>query len=408
MTERDYAYEVVERLQRAGFQALWAGGCVRDEQLGLVPADYDVATNAVPDQVKRIFKRCHSFGASFGVVEVLGPRDDQGEWLKVQVATFRNDGVYTDGRRPDSVTFSSAQEDAQRRDFTINGLFYDPICKEVIDYVGGLADIQAKVLRAIGNPFDRFREDKLRILRAVRMATRFELQIDPATLSAAQQMANGIEVVSAERIAEELRKLLSHKQSARGLKLLIEFHLFGPIFPNLQAIPTDVILSLVNDLNRPVSFELALATILSPAGITSAIESCSKLKLSNEERHRICWLIQHHESMQHAHNMKPAELYPLLANTGIAELLALTQVHLQHQQLSFESIEHCQRLLLEKTPVELTPPPLVTGEDLKRLGFGPGPEFKRMLVQIRSAQLNGELRSHEEAVLWLKNQSQTV
>src|SRR5262245_48693939 len=174
MTERDFAIDVVKRLQEAGYQALWAGGCVRDELLGITPKDYDIATSARPEQVQQFFRRTVAVGASFGVVEVLGPRHD-GEFLKVQVATFRSDVAYSDGRRPDRVVFSSAKEDAQRRDFTINGMFIDPMKNELIDYVGGQADLQARLLRAIGDAHVRFEEDKLRLLRAVRVATRYDL-----------------------------------------------------------------------------------------------------------------------------------------------------------------------------------------------------------------------------------------
>src|SRR3954468_7002797 len=177
MTEREFATDVVRRLEEAGHQALWAGGCVRDELLGLVPADYDVATDARPEQVRRLFRRTIAIGLSFGVVEVLGPRTDAGT-LKVQVATFRADGAYSDGRHPDAVTFASAREDALRRDFTINGMFLDPVAGQLLDFVGGQEDLQAKVLRAIGEPLERFREDKLRLLRAVRIATRFDLRVE--------------------------------------------------------------------------------------------------------------------------------------------------------------------------------------------------------------------------------------
>src|SRR3954449_1712648 len=173
MTEREFAVDVVRRLREAGHQALWAGGCVRDELLGLVPKDYDIATDATPDQVERLFRRTVGVGAAFGVVEILGPRP-----LKVQVATFRSDVSYSDGRRPDQVVFSSAREDAERRDFTINGMFFDPLKGELIDYVGGQKDLHRRVLRAIGDPAVRFTEDKLRLLRAVRIATRFELALD--------------------------------------------------------------------------------------------------------------------------------------------------------------------------------------------------------------------------------------
>ena len=220
MTERDFATQVVDHLAGRGYVALRAGGCVRDELLGLTPADYDIATDATPAQVQAAFRRSNAFGASFGVIEVLGPRGDDGEWLKVQVATFRSDGTYTDGRRPDAVTFSSPEEDAKRRDFTVNGMFFDPRTGTVTDYVGGRDDLRDRVLRAIGDPAARFHEDKLRILRAVRMAARFSLTIEPATFAAVQAMADQVTTVSAERIAEELRKILTHPQRVRGLNLM--------------------------------------------------------------------------------------------------------------------------------------------------------------------------------------------
>src|SRR5581483_10047645 len=228
LTEREFAVEVVRRLREAGHQALWAGGCVRDELLGLVPKDYDVATDATPEQVRRLFRRTVAVGAAFGVVQVLGPRP-----LSVEVATFRSDVSYSDGRRPDRVVFSSPREDAERRDFTINGMFFDPIENRLIDYVGGRQDLQARILRAIGDPLTRFGEDKLRMLRGVRMATRFGLTIDPATADAIRAMADQITIVSAERIADELRKLLVDPHRARGMNLMYDVGLVGPILPEL-------------------------------------------------------------------------------------------------------------------------------------------------------------------------------
>src|SRR5437870_9686999 len=221
MTEREFAIDIVRKLRQAGYQALWAGGCVRDELLGLIPKDYDVATNARPEEVRKLFRRTIAVGMSFGVIEVLGPRVEDGP-LKVQVATFRSDVSYTDGRHPDAVIFSSPEQDALRRDFTINGMFYDPLEGRLIDYVGGEEDLKAKVLRAIGDPATRIAEDKLRMLRAVRLAARFELRIEPATFAAIRAVADQITVVSAERIADELRKLLVDPHRAHGVSLLDE------------------------------------------------------------------------------------------------------------------------------------------------------------------------------------------
>jgi len=233
MTERDFDIEVVSRLRAAGYQALWAGGCVRDELLGLVPKDYDVATDARPEDVRRLFPRTVAFGMSFGVVEVLGPRTgsrDKTGGPTVQVATFRSDVSYSDGRHPDAVVFSSAREDALRRDFTINGMFFDPLENRLVDYVGGQEDLRARLLRAIGDPTQRFAEDRLRMLRGVRIATRFDLTIEPATAAAIQRMAAQISAgVSAERIAEELRQLLVSPQRQRGVNLLHELGLAAAI-----------------------------------------------------------------------------------------------------------------------------------------------------------------------------------
>jgi poly(A) polymerase len=215
---RDFALDIVRRLRQAGFQALWAGGCVRDQLLNLPPKDYDVATDATPEQIRSIFgrRRTLAIGQSFGVIVVLGPKSAG----QVDVATFRQDAAYSDGRHPDSVTFSSAPEDAERRDFTINGLFYDPLAEQVIDYVGGQQDIERRLIRAIGDPFQRFAEDKLRMLRAVRFATVFGFQIEAATLDAIRQLSRQLVIVSAERIAAELRRILQAAWAAAGIELL--------------------------------------------------------------------------------------------------------------------------------------------------------------------------------------------
>ncbi|QEL15197.1 CCA tRNA nucleotidyltransferase [Limnoglobus roseus] len=388
MTEREFATDVVRRLQAAGFRALWAGGCVRDELLGLTPADYDVASDATPEQVKGNFRRCVEVGAAFGVIEVLGPRGDDGEWLKVQVATFRNDGHYSDGRRPDAVTFSSPEEDAQRRDFTVNGMFFDPIANQVIDYVGGQADLRAKVLRAIGDPTARFTEDKLRILRAVRMATRFELAIDPATLDAARRMASQIRVVSAERIAEELRKLFAHRYRARGAELLREFGLLSPVLPEVPSPDVRLLTALPPDS----SFPLAFAAVLLPVGKKVAGNIAKRLKLSNDEKDRIEWLVDRHVGLRNAASLRPSQRHPLLTHPGVGDLLALTRAEGFAADADF-----CEAILHDTPPEVLDPPPLLTGDDLVAMGWKPGPLFKRVLETVRQKQLDGELQTAADA-----------
>lgn len=387
MTEREFANEVVSKLQRAGFTALFAGGCVRDELLGLTPADYDIATSAKPVEVQAHFRRTHTFGASFGVVEVLGPKDANGEWLKVQVATFRSDGTYTDGRRPDSVVFSSPEEDAARRDFTINGLFRDPISGKLWDYVGGEADLKAGVLRAIGNPEERFTEDKLRILRAVRMAARFELSIDPATFAAAKAMASQIRAVSAERIAEELRKILTNRHRERGLSLLLQGGVLPVILPEAGSGT-----SVGFDSVTRVSFPLAFAALLKGVPPKAAEAVCRRLKLSNDETERVVWLTANRSAFQNAEQQAKSKLYPLLVHPGALELMELTAL-----DGSTVDADWCSQVRL-LTPIgELNPPPLLTGDDLKRMGLKPGPQFKKLLDEVRTLQLDGRLKSQGEA-----------
>lgn len=433
MTEREFALDVVRRLQQAGFAALWAGGCVRDELLGLTPADYDVATDARPDQLRPLFKHRNEIGASFGVVQVIGPRGDDGEWLTVEVATFRSDGTYTDGRRPDSVVFSSPEEDAKRRDFTVNGMFFDPVKEQLIDYVGGQADLSAKVLRAIGNPTERFTEDKLRILRAVRMATRFDLAIDPETQAAATQMAAQISAVSPERIAEELRKLLTHPNRARGFRLLREFGLVEPVLPEMvpaftlpQGLPSaptgtlwDHTVRVVEELKGPVSFTLALAAILHDVGkprtfartpdrytfhrhehvgkqMAEAI--ADRLRLSTAEKTRIAWLVEKHQYLADAPTMRASKLKPVLVHPGVRELLELHRADALASGKGLDHVTFCERVLRDTPPEELNPAPAVTGDDLIAMGLKPGREFKRLLDAVREAQLEGQIRSKAEGL----------
>lgn len=410
MTERGFAIDVVRALQQAGFRALWAGGCVRDELLGLHPQDYDVATDARPEQVIQLFRRSIAVGASFGVIEVVGPRGPHHKHLTVEVATFRSDGTYSDGRRPDSVVFSSPEEDAQRRDFTINGMFFDPLTDQLHDFVGGRADLEAKVLRAIGDPAKRFAEDKLRMLRAVRIAARFELEVEPDTLSAARQQAADIRVVSAERIAEELRKMLTHPHRARGVKLLREFELVEPILPQLAPAATqwDHLVRVMELLESPtwptpmaVSFPLAFAALLHKTGKENAAQIANRLKLSTDEKTQLVWLVEKHQFLADASTMRASALKPILSHPGIGELLALHRADALASGHNLEHIEFCERVLRETPPEVLNPPPALTGEDLIALGLKPGPDFKRWLDAVRVEQLEGRVKTKEGAVAFL-------
>jgi poly(A) polymerase len=436
MTEREFATDVVRRLQEAGHQALWAGGCVRDELLGLVPKDYDVATDARPEQVRSLFRRTIAIGMSFGVIEVLGPRAEAGP-LRVQVATFRTDVGYSDGRRPDEVVFTSAREDALRRDFTINGMFFDPIKGELLDYVGGRDDLEAKRLRAIGDPAVRFAEDKLRLLRAVRMAIRFDLTIEPATWQAMRAMAPQITVVSAERIAEELRQMLVHPRRVRALNLLYDSGLCAAVLPEvvpMKGLPQgrpgavvgdlwDHVMRVLDLLGPAPSFPLALAALLHDVGkprtqgrtpdrytfyyhehvgARLASEICQRLKLSNADCERVEWLVEKHQILCDARQMRTSKLKALLVHPGIRELLDLHRADALAWGHSTDHVEYCENLLREWTEADLDPPPLISGHDLARLGLKPGPLYKKLLDAVREAQLDGTITTPKQAIELVK------
>ncbi len=431
LTERDFAIDVVRRLRDAGYEALWAGGCVRDELLGHLPKDYDVATSARPEEVRRLFRRTIAVGMSFGVIEVIGPRTEAGP-LQVEVATFRSDVSYSDGRRPDAVIFSSAREDALRRDFTINGMFFDPLENRLIDYVGGQADLKAGIVRAIGDPRQRFTEDKLRMLRAVRVAARFDFVIEPDTAAAIREMAEEIRVVSAERIADELRRILVNPNRARGMRLFMDLGLAEPILPELvpmlglpqgpPAAPTgdlwEHVLAVLNHLGNSPSFPLAFAALLHDVGKPRTVgrtpdrytfynhehvgrrmaaEICLRLKLSNDERERIEWLVEKHQILSDARQMRTSKLKTLLAHPGIHELLALHRADALASSRGTDHVDYCERLLREWTAEDLNPLPLMTGHDLTRAGLEPGPIFKQLLDAVREAQLDGTVKTTKDA-----------
>ncbi|MBV8677953.1 MAG: CCA tRNA nucleotidyltransferase [Planctomycetaceae bacterium] len=430
---REFATDVVRRLRQRGFQALWAGGCVRDLQLGLTPSDYDVATDANPEQVMDVFRnRTVPVGISFGVVRVRSPKADQ----EVEVATFRSDGAYIDGRHPESVVFSSPESDASRRDFTINGMFLDPSTGEVIDYVGGQADLRDRVLRAIGDPAARFREDKLRLLRAVRFAARFGLTIEPATRAAIVAMAPQVVVVAAERIAAELRRMLVHTSRAEAADMMLETGLAAAVLPPIvpmkgvfQGKPIqpegdlwDHILLVLKLLPPKPSFPLAFAALLHDVGKppTKAIHNgrfsfhnheqvgrdiaddlCRKLKLSNDERARITWLVEYHQYLGEATRLREAKLKRILAMEGIDDLLELHRADALASFGECPQVEYCKYYLGVQPAGPINPPPLITGHDLVRHGLSPGPHFATILEQIREAQLDRIINSKREALEWI-------
>lgn len=413
---REFAVDVVRRLRAAGHTALFAGGCVRDLLLGRAAKDYDVATTARPDQVRDLFghRKTLPVGASFGVIVVVGPRGAG----HVEVATFRTEGPYEDGRRPTSVAFCTPEDDARRRDFTINGMFYDPIDAQVMDYVGGEADLSARIVRAIGDPHERMREDKLRMLRAVRFTATLDFALDPATADAVRGMSRQLVIVSAERIAQELKKMLVDQHRRRAIELCDQVGLLSVILPELDGEFRDLerletTLRMLALLNQP-SFELAMATLLhslaaqtalpepsrGPAAATRSVtyEICRRLKLSNEETDQITWLVSHQDTLLDAPSQSLARLKRTLAHPFRDPLLNLLRVKLLAGDADLRPVLFCDEFLARTPQVEIDPSPLITGDILKSIGLQPGPEFKSILETVRDAQLNNEISTQEQAV----------
>lgn len=403
---RRFATNVVRELEHAGFVAYFAGGCVRDSLLNRLPKDFDVATNARPEQVRQVFgaRRTLAIGASFGVMTVLGPKPHQ-----VEVATFRNDGEYTDGRHPDGVTYSTAEEDASRRDFTVNGMFFDPIENRIIDYVGGEIDLAAKLIRAIGDPDARIEEDRLRMLRAVRFAATYDFSIENQTLSAIQAHAAKITVVSQERITAEIRRMLGNENRTQALKLMHESGLLEFVLPPLIPLveSRDRWPRLLHLVSNPSisTFPQVVVLLLGAEGVnmspSTADEFCRGLKLSNEQRQCIVWTLSNLTQLERAHTCKFSEIQPLLTEDCIHDALAVLRAVADDDESRQDAIRHCETLL-SREPSELDPPVLIRGNDLMGLGMQAGPQFKETLDAVRVAQLDGLLNNESEAIEYVK------
>jgi len=412
---RSFAVEVVRALRDAGHVALWAGGCVRDLLMGREPQDFDVATSAAPEQVRAVFgrRRTLSVGESFGVVIVLGPK---GSGLQVEVATFRTEGRYADGRRPESVRFATPEEDAGRRDFTINGMFYDPLAERVLDYVGGERDLQAGILRAIGDPRARMTEDKLRMLRAVRFAATLDFELDPVTAAAVRELSAEILVVSWERIAQELRKMLRHRHRRRAVRLTQQLGLLQRIVPELGPLIGERespewahALDTLDLLGSP-RFEAAAAVLLQAlpprpesrarhaddAGTVLGV--CRRWRLSNAETDDIAWLVEHRRAFDGAEQLPLSRLKRLLAQPLAEEALLIAETECRARNHPDPQLSWVRAFLARTSPQELNPPPLATGSDLLALGIPSGPQIKAMLETVRDAQLEGTISTPDEAL----------
>ncbi|MFP6664690.1 MAG: CCA tRNA nucleotidyltransferase [Deltaproteobacteria bacterium] len=427
---REAATAVVRRLRKAGFEALFAGGCVRDLQLGREPTDYDIATSARPDDVTALFARTVSVGARFGVILVVT------ETASFEVATFRSDGDYLDSRRPSQVTWSDARGDAERRDFTINGMFLDPLNGELLDYIGGRKDLDAGIIRAIGDPRARFGEDRLRLLRGVRFAARLGATIEPATFSAMQEMAPTITEIAWERIGDEIRKILAEGAAARGLDLLSESGLLAVILPEIEAMhgveqpvkhhpEGDVFVHTrrcIGGLRPEHDASVRLATLLHDVakppcftrdetgrikfhghcerGAEMARVICERLRCSNALRDKVVWLIANHLRHAEADQMRPATLKRFFAEEHFPALLELIRLDSLGGRGDLTRWEKLRAQYENLSAEELHPEPLLRGRDLLQLGYPEGPRLKIILEDALDAQLEGDLVDIGAARAW--------
>ena len=426
-SRQELALEIARKLRDHGYQAYFVGGCVRDRLLGFVPSDIDIGTDARPDRILALFPDAQIVGAHFGVVLVSR------NGAHVEVATFRSEGEYADGRRPDHVRFETDPKlDARRRDFTINGLMQDPFSGEVLDYVEGCRDLERKIVRAIGDPNQRFREDHLRMLRAVRFAARLNFSIDPATMAAIQRHAALISKISPERIRDELVRILTEGGARYGLELLDQSGLLIHILPEVKAYqgveqppefhpegdvwqhvllmlsamkhptPTLALGVLFHDVGKPVTFYRAPDRIRfdnhAEVGAEITRQILSRLRFSKEDTERVSELVDNHMRFKDVRRMRLSTLKRFLCLPHFEEHLELHRLDCLASNGFTDSYEYVKQKLDELGHTELRPPRLITGKDLLQEGFQPGPEIGQALEAVETAQLEGEIRTREEAL----------
>ena len=454
MSPRAFAEQICQKLRAAGYQAFLVGGCVRDILLGHEPADYDVCTDATPEQVLRIFPRSLTVGAKFGVVIVVedsqvnvlptgaGSANDPAAPIQVEVATFRSDIGYSDGRHPDSVVLAKTpQEDVKRRDFTINALLMNPETNEVLDFVGGREDLRAGIIRAIGDPVERFREDKLRMVRAVRFASRLHYEIEPKTFRAIQDLALEIGQVSPERLRDELTKLLTEGAARRAFELLDETKLLPHLLPEIARMkgveqppqfhpegdvwihtllmleklpagcsPTLAWGVLLHDVGKPATFTPASGPDgrirfdrHAEVGTRMAEEISRRFRFSNDDKEQIAALVASHMKFKDVLQMKPATLKRFARLNRFDEHLELHRLDCSSSHRMLDNYDFVRRFMDETPAEEIRPPRLLTGDDLLAIGLKPGPAFKEILNAVEEAQLNDSISTREEALILAKS-----
>ena len=390
----DSAIDIIKTLRQRGHEAYLVGGCVRDMVMGLEPADYDIATSARPEEIVKIFPRTEAIGAQFGVILVIY------RGHPFEVATFRSDEAYVDGRRPTGVVFTDVKQDVLRRDFTINGLLYDPITTEVIDYVNGKADIRAKLVRAIGDPKARFEEDKLRILRAIRFGARLGYEIEAETWKAVCAMAPQIHQVSCERVRDELSRILTEGQAARGFSLVEASGLRREILPELPW--SGEIERSLKLLGRGIPADFAMGVLLqnTPLGIAERI--VQRLKFSRAEMHHIVALVENLPRFYKVRQMSVSSLKRFFRLNRFEDHVELARIYRTARGENLADVHFVLSKSAEWTAQDIFPDPLVTGDDLIAMGFKPGPAFKEILIRLEEEQLEGRISERQKALEFVK------
>ena len=386
----NWATEIVQTLRDRGHEAYFVGGCVRDMVLGIEPADYDIATSARPEEITQFFPRTEGVGAQFGVMLVI----HRGH--PFEVATFRSDEAYIDGRRPSGVVFTDARTDVLRRDFTINGLLYDPIERRIIDYVSGQEDIQNKLVRAIGDPKARFEEDKLRILRAIRFGARLGYAIEPGTWEAVRAMAGTIHQVSVERIRDEIVRILTEGSAARGARMLEDAGLRREILPDVEW--TEHLHCSLAMIQREAPADFAMGVLLHQTRFEKATTVVEGLRFSRAETHHVLALVENAPRFSEVRSMTLSALKRFFRLPRFEDHLELARICAVAAGGDLTDYGFARDTFRAWSDVEIAPPPLISGEDLIVMGFSPGPMFKSILTRVEDEQLEGRLRERGQAL----------